>query len=678
MAKYIQLYLDTDFILPIGVGESGDFQKYIDQQASRRLWLYFNKAANGMYESNEANKANFEAGRDGFYGDFWNNLEKGNKVIGTSYDYIELLDLSRIITKIRDWSEVTLFTKSPEFVLNFSTVIPLKARRTFIDYIESKLGKVRSYSIEMNDLLSSKIMHDYRSLAPSFGDQLLIVQSAGRDILLSVQTWCGDMFMQGDDCQKLKKKGNEHLKYALAKIVVDYFERQYNLLTPEKKDKEYSYQMQFAEKWLKKRNNTDNFWIDDFYYSSYPSKICSPFEVDGKQLDLIEREAIRATIDQINLFYSENIKNRHLHTILIGDVFKEEVFLRACIEETSSDGKYTYFNDNATQEALGRYHSRYSTLEEDTKDLERKYNDKSNERERIRTYVRNAELLGSLLAELKESISSLKNATESATNRSSDLKKSWEAFMRRSDFKQAEEKVDEISKASTQSVGLEKYKESVRKVERQNSLLEEVHELKEVAKTVSDIRSCENELNELIAHAEGLERLPKELQEKTQKYKDCYGRYQETRRKFEKEPTLTIRRTLIKEMEELTMEELPVIDISPIHGSIVVKAENTGGFLGFGSRKIISLRLNIHEPLPCKGVLVISPKPISSIPPGRTGVYCIDVEKGEEGEVINITEESTALNLGKAPNSLFVKFWPHENEKVPINLFEIKGGTITI
>lgn len=242
-----------------------------------------------MFDATESNKANFDAGREGFYGDFWKHVENNDKVPGESYKYLDLLDLSRIITKLREWSNATLFTETPEVVLNFSTVIPLKARRAFVDYINEKLGRVRSYSIEMNDLLSDKIVYDYQTLSPAFGDQLLIVQSAGKDILLSIQTWCGNQFMQGDEPLRLKKKGSEFLKEAIAKIVVDYFEQNYHMLLPTQKEKEYAYQMQFADTWLQDRNGDEDFWVDNFHYSLNPAKLYPPVQIDGKQLNLIEK-----------------------------------------------------------------------------------------------------------------------------------------------------------------------------------------------------------------------------------------------------------------------------------------------------------------------------------------------------------------------------------------------------
>lgn len=677
MAKYLQLYLDTDFIIPIGVGDSGNLNKYIDQQASRRLWLYFSRiSSNGMFDSSESNKANFEAGREGFFGNFWQNVEKNEKVPGESYKFIDLLELSGIITKLRDWSNATLFTETPEIVLNFSTVIPVKARKAFAGYIEEKLGKVRSYSIEVNDLLSSKIIYDHQTLAPAFGDQLVIIQSAGRDILLSVQTWCGDQFMQGDEPIRLKKKGNEFLKEALAKMVVDFLEQTYHMLLPEQKEKEYLYQMQFADRWLADRNGDEEFWVDNFHYSINPTKIYPGVPVDGKQLNLIEKEAIRNTINDISKFYRDNIVNKHLHTILAGDVFKEEVFLKDCISVTSSDGKYTYFNDNAIQEAMGRYHVNYSTYKEDLSLLERIFMDKANERARIRTYVHNAEILGALRDSVTNSVKSLKTAVNTVNDRNSDLKESWESYMRQSRFDDAADVIKQMATSDALAISKSESLDVLKRIERSNSLLIELSQLKEVQSIVDSIRNGENELRVLISEAEDLNNLSETLTATVQKYKDLYPRYKELKKMFEEESTLIGRRNIVEQMKMVTMEDMPVLDVAPIKGTIKVSVQKQGGFLGMGTKKIVSINLKLEDPLPCRGVLIVSESAISSILNGRSGLFCIDVDKGRDGEVIVLSQELSQYGIANNAKSIFVKFWPHEDEKIPINRFEILGGGI--
>ena len=209
-----------DYTIPNSLIKQDTFSSYVNMQ-DKDPWTDENGYEHRDAVELKALKVEFETKAmltEKQFDDFWKNIEKNEKVPGESYKFIDLLELSGIITKLRDWSNATLFTETPEIVLNFSTVIPVKARKAFAGYIEEKLGKVRSYSIEVNDLLSSKIIYDHQTLAPAFGDQLVIIQSAGRDILLSVQTWCGDQFMQGDEPVKLKKKGMELLNKSYKKL----------------------------------------------------------------------------------------------------------------------------------------------------------------------------------------------------------------------------------------------------------------------------------------------------------------------------------------------------------------------------------------------------------------------------------------------------------------------------
>lgn len=680
MAKYLQLYLDNDYIIPIGMGDSGNVNKYVDQQASRRMWLFFSNAtSNGAFNSCETNKANAEAGKEGFYGDFWNHIAKADKVPGEPYLFIELLDLSGIISTLREWANMTLFTEAPEVVLHFSSVIPLKARRAFADYIEKKLGKIRSYSKEINDLLAEKVKWDNSTMTAAFGDQMLVIQSSGNDILLSVQTWCGEQFMQGDEAVRLKKKGSEFLKMELAKMVVDFYERSNNMLLQAQKEQEYIYQMQFTETWLKGRKGDNDFWVENFHYSQNPGKIYPPLLIDGKQLNLIEKEAIRNTINAISKYYSENIRNNHLHTILIGDIFREDIFLKDCVSVTSSDGKYTFFDDNAIQEALGRYNVKYSTLVEDLRDLERTYADKANERARIGTYVHNAEELGLLRSHSEEAEKKIKSAYDRVNDANKDLRESWEALMKQSDFDKAKETISKMSTSDELTIAKAEAIECLKAIERRNSLLIDLMQLHEVKDIVESIRARETTIRMYVKLVDDLREMPDNLSDIVKKYEDLRPKYLEIKAQFDHEPTLVGKRRLIEEMKALTMEPMPVVDVETIKGSISVKSESSGGFLGIGAKKVITIRLHIDKPLPCRCVLIIAPDVIINIPDGRCGVHCIDVDKGEEGDVIEMKTDLQSLGLSKSAKSFFIKFWPHEDEKVPINSFEIRGtGTAKV
>ena len=176
-----------------------------------------------------------------------------------------------------------------------------------------------------------------------------------------------------------------------------------------------------------------------------------------------------------------------------------------------------------------------------------------------------------------------------------------------------------------------------------------------------------------------LREMPDILSDIVKKYEDLRPKYLEIKAQFDHEPTLVGKRRLIEEMKALTMEPMPVVDVETIKGSISVKSESSGGFLGIGAKKVITIRLHIDKPLPCRCVLIIAPDVIINIPDGRCGVHCIDVDKGEEGDVIEMKTDLQSLGLSKSAKSFFIKFWPHEDEKVPINSFEIRGtGTAKV
>lgn len=675
MAKYLQLYLDTDFIIPIGVGDSGHFTKFSNAQGSRRLWLFFSHSSNGAaYASSETNKACFEAGKPGYLGDFWQHVDKNDNVEGEKFKYLDLIHLSSIISELREWSSNMLGTDSPELVLNFSTVIPPKARRNFAEYLRNQFNsKVRSFSIELNDLLASKVQSDYRSMAPEFGDQILLIQSSGQDILMSSMTWCGDKFMQGEAPSKLAKQGSEFLKRELVKMVVDKYNHIHTMLRQEQIQNEYAYQMQFADSWLAKRHGDNNFWVENFHFSSNPTKSYAPIEIDGKYLNTVEQDAIRETINAISKFYKENIVNRHLHTILVGDIFKEEVFLKNCISVTSSDGKYSVFNDNAVQEALGRYHLLHSNLSEDVNNLQSIYYNKTEERAKIREYVKNAERIGALRDDLSTVLKRLNNSINDIANRNRDLVASWEAYMRRSDFANALEMTNQMSISDELISAKSEATNCIKQIERDNRMLIELSELDEVKPIIDRVRHDEEELRQLIDKANSLSNLPEELKAKIQHFQDCYGRYKELRHQFDLEKSLINRKKLVEEMADLTMEELPATEIESVTGRIHVTSTETKGFLGFGAKKQITIKLVIDKPLPCRGVLIISSKVITAIPEDRYGIYAIDVEKGSEGVAIEMTAEPQALGLDKKAERLYIKFWPNESA-ISLNTFAFSGS----
>ena len=632
--SYLQLYLDTDYMLPVAVGVDGNLVKYQNQHGESRLWLYFSKiAGRDVYETSSAAKANFEARQEGFYGDFWNHLEEGDNVGNEPFVYIDLLEVAGLLDTLRNWCKPVLGSATPTVVLNFATTINIKPRRLFIDYLIKKGFNVRSYSIEMNDLVAEKVSYDHRStMHLSFGDQIIILQSTGDEILLSTMTWCGDRFMQGERPMQLQKQGDDFKKTALAKMVVEKMEQYNNLLNSSEIAAEIAFQTQFANDWLKNRDG-DSIRVKGFYYSSDPSQIFPSIQIDANQLDLLVEANSRETTSQVAKFYRENIVNNHLHTIFFGDVFRDELFLKNCIDVTSSQNKFTFFNDNALQEAMGRYYYSYGNVVDPVEELEKRYLMMEQERERIRKYVKNAETLGSLRIAIENSTNEVSSAISSLKSRTSKIEETWTEFMKVSKFDDAENAISSMATDDMLTTALSGLFDTLANVEANTSLLTDLKQLNEVhvQEIVESIEQGFNRLQGLQKEAKGLEIRPNELRERTQHYRDMYGTYLEYKKRLNIEGSLGGKESIIEEMKDkdLTLEPLPVINVERVIAELACEVEiKSTGFLGLKKQKFLKVVMQVKNggilPFPC----VLQVTDSQKVEANRNGWY-VDLNKGD-------------------------------------------------
>lgn len=659
--SYLQLYLDTDYILPVAVGADGNLVKY-QSQGDSRLWLYFSKAAGrDVYETGSNQKANFEAKMEGYFGNFWTKLETGDNVGTEHFTYIDLLDVAGIYPALHEWFKALLMTDTPDVVLNFATTIGIKARRAFIDYLIQKGLHIRSYSVEINDLVAEKVVYDNRfTMKRVFGDQLLVIQSTGDKILLSTLTWCGDMFMQGDKPAKIDKQGDDFKKVALARMVVEKAERHYNLLSPDEVEAEIAYQAQYAEKWLKSRDG-DTIWTDGFHYSKNPGRIYPPEQVSAEQLELLVKANSRDTTNKISKYYGENIVNKHLHTIFLGDVFKAEKFLADCVDITSSQGKFTFFNDNALQEAMGRYYYLHGQETEPVEELENRYLTLEGERERIRKYVKNAETLGTLRTAIDDSRQAVSTAIDNLKKRTTKLQESWEACMKKSLFDEAEKYLSNMATDDALTAALGDLYDTQRKVEGQASLLTDLKRLNEVhvQEIVVAIEQGYEQLGTLKADADGLQNLPAELRERTQHYRDVYPVYLEKKRELDNELWLDGKRDILKVItaDNLTMEPPPSIDVKTVMAELTCEVlVKKSGLFGLKKEHSLHITLQVlkHEELQFDCVLMISDSKQNLV---NRRAWCADLSKGDNYWEKTLTESE----LPKSANGeLVVQLLPNE------------------
>lgn len=643
--SYLQLYLDTDYILPVAVGVDGNLVKYQDQQGESRLWLYFSKVTGrDVYETGAIAKANFEAKREGFLGEFWKHLDLGDNVGNEHFSYIELLEVAELLDTLRNWCKPVLGTATPTVVLNFATTISIKPRRLFIDYLIKKGFNVCSYSIEMNGLVAEKVSYDHRStMNLTFGDQIMILQSTGDKILLSTMTWCGNQFMQGEKPEELEKEGDDFKKMALSKMVVEKMEQYNNLLNPSEKNAEIAFQAQFANEWLKEREG-NCIRIKGFYYSNDPSQIFPSIQIDANQLDLLVQANSRETTNLIAKFYRENIINKHLHTIFFGDVFRDESFLKDCIDVTSSQNKFTIFNDNALQEAMGRYYYSYANVVEPVGELEKRYLTMEQERERIRKYVKNAETLGGLRIAIENSTNEVSKAISSLKSRTSKIEETWTDFMKVSKFDDAENALRDMATDDALTIALRGLFDTLANVEANSSLLTDLRQLNEVhvQKIIENIENGFNRLQEQQKEAKDLEIRPNELRELTLHYRNNYSEYKRFKKQLEECQTKGGLRRILAEMEglDLTMEPLPEIQDEVVEAEFTCQLETKrSGLFGIKKEHFLKVAIQVKDgavlPFPCV-VMIYNSQKLSL----DRHAWCDDLNKGDSHweKTIPVTE----------------------------------------
>lgn len=640
--SYLQLYLDTDYLLPVVVGADGNLVKFQDKQGESRLWLFFQKSSGReVYESGASHKANYEARIQGSLGDFWKHVDAGDKVEGEPFCYEELLELAGLLDTLRNWCRPMLGTPTPQVVLNFAATIGVKARLTLVEYLQKKGFAIRSYSIEINELMAEKVAHDHYTMGRTFGDQLLVLQSTGDMLLLSTMTWCGDIFLQCDKPAELTKQCDD-LRTTLATMVVKKMESYYNRLQPHEIPYEISYQTQFADEWLKCRTG-DVICVRGFHYSSSPGKVSPPQYIDARQLDYHVEDSGREIINQVKHYYSENLgKANHLHTILVGDMFLNEIFCQNCVEATESQKKFTFFNDNALQEAMGRYYFIYADLEESVSELEKRYLTKETERQRIRAYVMNAQMLGSLRSDIAASKRAVECAIEGVRNNTKELQQLWTALMSESRFEEARKCIAHMS-TDDLTVAHNQLMQTLARVEASSSLFTDLkHGQQHVKDIVAYIEGESEQLKKLDDEAKGLELLPTELLKCTQHYEEMYPVYLDLKKNFSSEPSLAGKRRIREQMVKVTMEQPPQVEVEVVNIDIVCEVNLKGGL--FSRKKAESLKIIVQVKdggsLPFTCVLIVSSQNQPKL--NRNG-WNADLEKGGQqwSHTISASEIST-------------------------------------
>lgn len=677
MSAYLELFIDTDYIIPVVDTYDGNLQKYSSEDGSR-LWLYFyDSPYKSGVDSGKSNKAGFESGLPGYIGNFWQHIEKN-----TTYNngiaevaFCDLLEHSGILKKLRDfYNESVGEVPSIPLVCIFSDSITLDARKKFLQYMKGRFFEILSHSVPMSELAIAKMLHGHRSIHPQFGDKIMLFQSSGKDLLLSYLTFDGSAFLSGEKPTVIANSGNAPVKKALIEFVVNKIDEHQGFLSAETRPKEYSYQMQFADEWLKKGKDRTSFIIDDFHYSSDPS-ITYSCKVDCAYLRSIQENAIRDLLNTIDAYKKKVIKNDLLQVILMGDAFQDDLFQEKVIQVIGDSRKITYLSDIDVQEALHMYYYTYKELREDLNKIDVIYRQRINQSDAINMWVQSAEKLRSLLIDAQNVSSNYKIELERARKEYENQIAQWLVYMKQHQFDKAQSLIETevTNKGNIQALNV-KADELISRSETYSNLYSKVAQFEGANRIVNSILSLLRQLSEMAGSWDELLNDRKEKREQIDYFRNNYPLYKEKLNELKREGSYTVRQRIIEELKQLSLAPTPVIDIEELKISLQAEIIKSGSF--FNKKKTLKVKVQVegNKELPCRCVLVISPKGLVRI--RRDEAYVEDIEEGKKG-TWEYTYDLPLPHTQKA-SELYLYFWPHEDEMVSINAFSVNKCNIKL
>ena len=678
MNAYLALYIDTDYIVPIVDTDNGNLQKYASAEEGARFWLYFYDSPHKSgVDYGRSFKANYESGLPGYIGNFWQLVEDEavyNNGIA-QVPYCHLLQHSGILDGLRRfYDEAAGHLSSIPFVCIFSETISLKARSRFISFMQESGFELWSYSVDMNTLAIERVLQTHRSLHPQFGDKMLLFHSSGRDLLFSFLTYDGTAFLLSEKPVCLKDSGDAPVKKALVEFVVNKVDEHLGFLTAESRPREYGYQMQFADEWLQRSKGRQTFNIDDYHYSSDPSVTYS-CKVDCAYLRSVQENAIRHLLLSMENFKNRVVKNDLLHVILLGDAFADDLFREKVIDTIGDARMVTYLPDLEIQEALHLYNDRYKSLREQPEQMEKQYRRYAEQAEAIGAWISSAEKLRTLRIDLQETLQNFRVELEKAKKSYLDIVSRWLEAMQQHQFDKAQELIEaELPNQGNLQALQVRAAELNARSESCTDIYTKVSRFQGAAKLLGEIDSLLHEVMSLYTECEEL------LADRTQKYEQvaffraCYPEYRQKMAQLKKEGNYTLRQRIIEELKGLSLAPVPVIDVEEIEIRLRAEVETTGGF--FRKKKHLKVKVQILDgaKLPCRCVLLIASKNMVRIL--RDEAFTEDFDAGMEG-VWEHSYELPLMHCEKAQN-LYIYFWPHEDEMVPINSFVVNRCSVKL
>ncbi|MEE1098898.1 MAG: hypothetical protein UHY58_03165 [Alistipes sp.] len=636
---YLMLYLGADYIIPFIDSTKGNFFRY-KSGSDGRLWLYFHEDVDStdlLHGQDFYRPARM--GKPSYFGEFWEHAERGDviSVHGVNTPYVELTKNSGMLKSLTEWYRSIVHSQSGAIpvVCIFSDSIPEGGRKNFMQMLSKSGFSIRSYSVSFSSLLAKNC-----ALKPEYGKQIVLLEAAGNSVSLSSMIYLDDDFVSCGEATQCRYDGENPIKMALVKHVVDTNNREMGFFTEERLKSEYLYQMQYATQWLEQARKTPedgSFLIN--YHLSIDSDRTYSLNVKKSFILSKQEDVARPILDTIDSFCERVGDANIVQYIYTGDIFSDEEMYE--MASRLAPNKSNYVDSAYYGDVLHTYSKYYANFTESLDEFEVNMSQRANERESATAWFELAGRITDIAKRVAAVEPEFNVKVKALDERAGIALNSVETSLRSSKFDEADSALDALKDERGEIKGY--ISQCVERLLNEHvinrAIYDKVRSYTYANRIITEVNDSVSRICSSIERYEVIVKALEDVQHAIDYYRQNYAAYCNLRREFDRAQTLIEKRNLLEQMRPLTGEPLPddPSDVTAVTGEISCKVLYKSGFLGFGKKPAkLEIRVKIgNVPLPYTSVLVVSDSPITFIDREKV---CIELKKGEKGELIHTVD----------------------------------------
>lgn len=680
MRTSLILYVGTDFLVPVIATENNDLFRY-NSNGDSRMWLYFREdpdTTDVLYGQDNYQSA--QMGKPSYFGAYWEQVGSRVRttVQGVETDYVNLPRIAGMLRDLTQWfRSITNKTGTIRTVCLFDDHIGHPARKAFIEMLGADNFEVASYSVSFNSLLAAYCNREYRQVTMGYGRQAVVVEASGKQITISSMIYWNDRFVGCNEPLRIPFEGENPVKLALVKHIVDTNNRENGFLRPEQLQTEYRYQLQFADEWMKQAAAVpdDESLFLTYHLSMDPDR---RYSLNIKKSFLIrqQEESVRSILDAIDK-YCHNIAETNIaQYIFTGEIFASDTLRKLVLQRAQS--KSIYVSSSKYPDILQLYAEARGDLTEPVKQYDKVIAARESERNAATVWFEEAERMLATLEAFQRQQPQLTEKVNLFAGKVKMTTDNVRIALESSQFDQAAGYLDELRPGISE---IQSYiAQSIQQLLEQHQCNQNLYEkIAEFGYANDIIGKIDLEAKAIVASCAQFGELLTALDEWQTKigfYRDNYELYRQLRRKFDEATSLIEKQKLLKEMRPLTGEVLPeeVTGTAAVKGEIALTA-NWGKSLFGLVKKLESVNVTVRigdTPLPYHCVLCIAQNPISQIEPGAPG---FELPKGTRG--VKSEQVMLPADFGKSKR-LFARIFIDKHREMLADISKISFNTCTL